>query len=245
MALQHRLGAGYGNVMKRPLMLIIPLVSLSMILLVAVPASAPPAFASSLAFHKYSIALETNHTQLTGTQNTRVDKHVVVANTGCSAYYSGNPIYQTQWVLITDDAQNWVEFGTGHQCSNNKVYWFMGYGYNGSWYPTKQVDNPTLNVTRSFKIKRTEGDRWNFYIGGTLQNYFYWARSGEQVHSGIESYDQNGALTSYTHSALQYTRIEGPWTNWQSRDGQSVGTPEMCGGWNSDTTWRMSQNRSC
>lgn len=201
--------------------------------------------AEAAGFHAYSIAGDTNHTYYTGTQNTRVDKHVVVANTGCSAYYTGNPIYQTQWVLLSDDAKNWMEFGAGHQCADDKVYWYMGYGTAGAWYPIYEVDNPTENVSRAYKIKRTEGSLWGFYVGGTRYAWTVWDRSGVYVQSGIESYDQNGALTSYTHSSLQYTRLEGAWTDWQSRDYSLVSSSEMCGGWNSDTSWRMSENRTC
>ncbi|GAB2770469.1 hypothetical protein GCM10027020_24460 [Nocardioides salsibiostraticola] len=102
-------------------------------LLVAVPAS------EAAGFHKYSIGKEWTFNNYTGLSVDRPDRGVTnQASTGCSSHYSGNPLYQTQWVIVSSSVTNWLELGTAHQCNDNKRYRFWGYGSGGNWYPLGQ-----------------------------------------------------------------------------------------------------------
>lgn len=78
---------------------------------------------------------ETTHLPYRGITRSGLRSGRESAQAGCEAHYTGNPVYQTQWMLITSNAQNWIELGTGHQCSDTLGYWFWGYGYLGDWYP--------------------------------------------------------------------------------------------------------------
>lgn len=87
-------------------------------------------------FHGYSVGQETSYAgEYAGLGVTRVDRAVDgQANTGCGDYFTGNPVYQTQWVSLPGPG-DWIEVGTGHQCGDTKRYWFWGYGQGGDWNP--------------------------------------------------------------------------------------------------------------
>ncbi len=93
--------------------------------------------AAAQSFHSYSVASQTTPSgAFTGVATTRQDVPVAnIPDTGCSGYFSGNPVYQTEWIYITSDGANWLELGTGHQCMNTLVYWYAGYGFAGTWHP--------------------------------------------------------------------------------------------------------------
>jgi hypothetical protein len=201
---------------------------------------------TAFAFHEYSQADESgfvNH--YTGLSVTRPDRSVDQASTGCSSYYSGNPVYQTQWVLITSDAQNWLELGTGHQCADAKRFWFWGYGYLGDWYPQGEVGGVDAGVTHTFRVVRSGGTTWTWRIDGTARGSLTWAEQGARVRTGLESWGSAAVASKYNQSDLMYTLDQGLWTDWSGFDGSKVGTPEMCGGWNTATSWRSSENSPC
>jgi hypothetical protein len=78
--------------------------------------AAQPAWA--VTWHNYSVAFETTFGGFTGLSAYRKDVHVgSQPSTGCSAPYTGGPIYQTEWVSDSD-GQRWLELGTGHQCND-------------------------------------------------------------------------------------------------------------------------------
>jgi hypothetical protein len=202
--------------------------------------------ASAFAFHKYSQADDNGYVNhYTGLSVTRPDRGVTQAETGCGSFYSGNPVYQTQWVLITSDAQNWIELGTGHQCADTKRYWFWGYGYLGDWYPQGEQGGQTNGQTHTFRIVRSSGSIWTWRVDGTSKGTMTWADQGARVRTGLESYGSAAVVSKYNQYDLEYTLDQGAWTSWSGFDNSSVGAPEMCGGWNTATSWRSSENSPC
>lgn len=83
--------------------------------------------ASAAGLHRYMRAVEstTAYKALSVDHKDAVGQEVGVPHDGCTNFYSGSPIYQTQWIQSLD-AQTWLEIGTGHQCDNTKVYRYIG-----------------------------------------------------------------------------------------------------------------------
>lgn len=203
--------------------------------------------ASAATFHGYSQADELSYVNHdTGLSVTRPDRGVTQADNGCDSLFSGNAVYQTEWVLITSDAQNWIELGTGHQCSDTKRYWYWGYGYLGDWYPIGHEGNRTNGETHTFRVVRSNGSTWTWRVDGTAKDTLSWADQGARVRTGLESYAPSGVVSQYDQYSLQYTNNQGAWTSWAGYDAKYVSpTPTMCGGWNSASSWRSSENSSC
>lgn len=89
--------------------------------------------ATAAVWHSYSAAYEKSAgLGYTGVAGTRADRSVSGLDmSGCSQFFVGQPVYQTEWVNIS--AGNWLEFGTGHQCGDTMRYWYWGYGFNNTW----------------------------------------------------------------------------------------------------------------
>lgn len=204
---------------------------------------------SAFAFHGYSEGREQSYVNsYTGLFVERRD--VAVNNqaaTGCSAPYSGNPVYQTQWVLITSNAYNWIELGTGHQCDNQYRYYFWGYGRNGNWHALGESHTVVTGQTHGFRILREDGDTWRFKIDGANRGTYIWADQGAQLRAGMESYAGAAHVAEHTYHFLDYKLANDPqWHSWAGFDDQNVTAgPEMCGGWNTAASWRASENDPC
>ncbi|WP_300677720.1 hypothetical protein [Nocardioides sp.] len=200
---------------------------------------------SALAFHGYSNAIEDNHAgHYTGLQMNRVDRAITQGTNGCSTFFSGYPTYQTQWLKVTSTT-NWMELGTGHQCGDTMRYWYWGYGFNGVWYPMGEALGVTAGVSHEFRIARAGTDDWHFRVDGALKASLAWAVSGAADIVGLESYGPGTTTATYSSTSLKDTLDGGSWQYWGGKNGSRVDTPEMCGGWNSATSWRASENVAC
>jgi len=206
-----------------------------------------PGVAQAENFHGYSVARETGYTnKYVGLAIRRLDKHVEQARSGCSEFYSGDPVYQTQWVIVTSDARNWLELGTGHQCEDELRYWFWGWGTNGVWHPLGERSGITNGVEHRFAITRSDGRLWDYNIDGDTKVTLSYDDQGARIETGLESYGPNAAISEYTHNTLSYRLIGADhWTDWSGYDDSVIVGPVMCGGWNSATSWRASENRPC
>jgi hypothetical protein len=200
--------------------------------------------AAAQTFHSYSVASQTTPSgAFTGVATTRQDVPVAnIPDTGCSGYFSGNPVYQTEWIYITSDGANWLELGTGHQCMNTLVYWYAGYGFAGTWHPLWEESGITP-AGHDFQIYEF-GSSYKFQIDSTV-----FARQstspGYTDVTGLESYAGSAVVNQYTHGTLQYqTGGSGPWANWFGEEGEFVGS-NMCGTWQNPTTWSVAENSSC
>lgn len=146
---------------------------------------------------------------------------------------------------ITSNGQNWIELGTGHQCADALRYWYWGYGYQGDWYPLGEPSGRAAGVKHTFRTVRSGGSTWKFRIDGTVKGSMTWADQGARVRTGLESYGGSAVVTKYKQSDLKSTIDQGSWTNWSGFDGSIVDAPEMCGGWNTASSWRSSENSPC
>lgn len=212
--------------------------------------------AQEAGFHAYSYALENNTWGLASglSAERRRPEFASVSPYGCSAPYSGNPIYQTQWIDFTGTGLNWLEIGSGHQCNEDYVYNFFGYGYQNEYYSvaSNQV-NPT-NDLHTYAILRagSGGYMWQYKIDGEVRqttNAFY-GQGGYQVKVGLESYYSPGQAGPVSHQLLKYAAAPpgttNPYVDWDGRDFSSVDTAKgMCGRWVNDTQWREGQQTSC
>lgn len=224
-----------------------PLFGVAVVLLAGQPAQA------SDGFHGYATARETsNGYTLQGVSVERPDNNPAdLPNDGCSAPFSGHPVYQTQWIIVTSDAKNWIEGGTGHQCQSNYQYRFWGYGYLGNWYGQSSSifdgDFPTLHTFRL--DKNTSNNEWvYFYDGAKVGSAVTWDVTG-YAEAGLESYASAAGVGKHQYGRLAYKK-SGSWSAWSGRDSSTV-TPSggMCGRWSStagnDTYWYAAQNRTC
>lgn len=214
------------------------------IVLVAIVVAPSAAWAQE--FHGYSVAVELS----AGRDYSAVGSirgEGAVANLpldGCIYHFTGHPVYDTEWILITADALNWVELGTGHQCGDTFRYWFWGRGVNGNWYPYGTNYAPDVGTTHTFTISRI-GLIWYWYIDGAIRHTMQWTATGVEVHAGLESYASNATMTYVTVHDLGYKHDGGPWLDWAGYDATIMAGSQMCGRWISQTAWRHSENQPC
>lgn len=201
-------------------------------------------------FHGYSVARENSEGSYTGVISSRPDAAINWSgqtSEGCSAWYSGRPVYQTQWVIIsTSGGISWIELGTGHQCNGGVEYWFWGYGYQGTWNPINQEQINANGTSRTFAIIRDTTTRWVYQVDGATKGTLTWGVSGVRVEAGLESYRASLTVPAYSLQNLRYTRNNGAFTQWAGMDASSVSpTSTMCGRWQLTTQWRAGENTSC
>lgn len=196
-------------------------------------------------FHGYSAARETSSAgHYTGVATTRLDRTVFFQpNTGCTSHFSGDVVFQSEWIVITSDSQNWLELGTGHQCSDTFRYWYWGFGYGGIWFPLGTTDGIANEVSHTFEIIKF-GSAYGFLIDG-VQKGSQATSTGVYDQSGLESYSTNAVIGTYTHGNLRRTTDSGGWTSWAGFDATKLTGAGMCGGWNSATVWRAAENQTC
>jgi hypothetical protein len=207
-----------------------------------------PLSASAAGFHGYSQAFErTGGSGFTGLRNYRKDQAVSgLPSSGCSTPFIA-PVYQTQWVILTADALNWMEIGTGHQCNDNYRYWFWGYGDNGAWFPVGTQAGIANGVFHTFEIQRAfDGTRWRFYfkVDGVTKGNVVGSDTGPEVRVGLESYFNNVTVAGYGNTQLKYQKNGGAFSSWAGRDALQVNAP-LCGKWISDTSWWAGENVTC
>lgn len=201
-------------------------------------------------FHQYSVGVEsTGASGFTGVQSTRLDSTITgIPNSGCTSAFSGDPVYQTSWVILTSDAQNWMELGTGHQCQGTYNYWFWGYGSSGAWHPLGTQLGITLGASHTFKIRRalasgTGEETYFFDVDLANKGSKVSSSSGVKVEAGLESY-WNPVNVIYTLTSLKSQKNDGSFVSWSGRDAMILGA-SMCGSWVSDTSWEAGEGSPC
>jgi hypothetical protein len=200
-----------------------------------------PSLSNAAATHRYSTATETSGSSFTGVATTRINQHVSgLPQTGCSAYYTGNPVYQTQWVILSDTADDWHEIGTGHQCGDANHYYFYGYGLNSVWHPINAIPNASFSGSHTLRIYKASATRTEFWIDGSVKASLTTSVTGPEVRAGLETYWDTATVPGYNISFLQYQKDSSAPASWSGRDSTLVNTG-MCGLWNSDTSRRVGQ----
>jgi len=203
-----------------------------------------PVSASASSFHAESDAYEFSGN--TGMYSVHVTQAVSgQESTGCSAPYSGNPVYETEWIIFTSNGQNWDEMGVGHQCNDGYRYIYWGYGYNNVWYSLGTITGTSNGTTHNYKITRAyTGSQYDdfWYLDGTLKSQVYSPTVGYEDSVGLESYSSPASVNYYASYSLQYQHNEGAWTNWSGFDASGTGT-HMCGIWDSATSWSAAENQ--
>jgi hypothetical protein len=222
---------------------LVVMVALGLTLSVGSPASAAD-------FHRYMRAFEstTAYKAISVDHKDAVGQEVGTPNTGCTNFYSGDPIYQTQWMQSTD-AQEWLEIGTGHQCGNSKVYRYMGYGNNGVWHPLKNFDISGGGI-HTFRIVRDDNlNHWFWYVDGDNKQAYGWSHDAfaDDV-TGVESYASTGSggyIAALHYYNLKYQGTQGNWNDWAGKDGRDPNNGPMCGHWESDTSLEAEESSTC
>ncbi len=206
-------------------------------------------------FHVYSQSFETTPYagRYSGLSTFRLDRTVSSQpSTGCPnpftgdiQHFAGDPIYQTEWVDITADAQNWMELGTGHQCNDTVRYWYWGYGYAGVWYPINTSGSITEEVSHYFTIVRNPYGYYVFQIDGATMGTQA-SSQAQFLASGLESYSSAAVVLAYGNTGLWHTLDTGStWYGWSGRDASTVDAPRMCGRWLSDTSFAIAEASGC
>lgn len=223
-------------------------VALCLVLATVAHAQIPaPDEGDPVTYHRYSYGRETRAAGgYTGIINTRPDRAVNWNGTvqdGCDEWFSGRPLYQTQWVIVNRDAGNWLELGTGHQCSGQVVYRFAGYGYQHGWNPG-WISQMPAGTEQIYVLVRETLTNWTYQVAGARVYDLTWGVTGSAVETGLEVYRSLAIMPPYTNRNLDYTRNNGPFTNWAGRDAGRVDS-NMCGRWLADDQWRAGANASC
>jgi hypothetical protein len=201
-------------------------VAVAVVTLLGQPAA--PAQATH-AFHAYSYMQEwSSPYAYTGLYARRPETPVSGSPySGCSTVpYSYQPVYFTQWVSINPGV-DWLEIGTGHQCSNDMKYWFWGYGWQGNWYPLGEEWNGIyFNEYHYFEVYRV-ATTWYWYINGLNRDTMYWNAVGTRVRVGMESWNGHTTTPWTTIDTMNKTISEGPYTPLSYTS--TVVNTQMCG----------------
>lgn len=211
-------------------------------------------------FHGYSYARESSrgHTYV-GVSVVRPENNPGnLPSDGCSQFFSGHPVYQTQWIVLFG-RYRWIEFGTGHQCRSQFQYRFAGYAWDAdpsvrTWRPTytQRIASPTdFPTTRRFSLFRSgTNDTWGAYLDGPrIHSIVNWRASGV-AEAGLESYQPTATVGKHQYGALQFRRDDA-WHRFDSQDFSRVTPrPQMCGTWSSNASnaawfWYAAQSRTC
>lgn len=197
--------------------------------------------------HKYSVAYETTGSGYTGLSLIRTTRAVTgQVATGCSFPYSGEPVYQTSWVMLNNSDPSWKEIGIGHQCNDTFRYYFWGYGLNGAWFPLGEQLGITNGQSHSFKIASNVlgaaiWDRW--YIDSTVKAELQFQvvdGTGTEVRVGLETYAGGAQVLPYDNISMKYQKNAGGFSNWAGQDTSLVQSP-LCGDWGGATSWSPGQ----
>lgn len=199
----------------------------------------------------YSIADEHSAgTAYSGLKVTRQDASMTPSGTtNCSNIYAVPVVYQTQWArfpVIGSSPSGWVEIGTAHKCTSNTKYWFWGYGYGNAWYQLG-TQGPVGVATHTFQLKRVATFSWHMYVDSTDKGMVYYntvKETANALQTGLETYDGNAVIPSHTYSSLSRAINDGSYVLWSGFDGKSVDSG-LCGGWNTASQWRASENAPC
>jgi hypothetical protein len=168
-----------------------------------------------------------------------------IPNTGCLGPIEGDPVYQTEWILLNTAQTNWVELGTGHQCQDHYVYWYAGYGYNGTWNLLVSESGVTEGIGHTFQIVRNIYGYYVYTIDGTVITTYGQAGQAAADMTGLESYSYYATLNSYGHGNLQFQIDTNPtWYSWSGEDGSEVDA-RMCGYWAAPTLVGVWEKTPC
>lgn len=156
------------------------------------------------AFHKYSIAYESSQGRAyTAIAVIRTNPFFDISpGPSCSTPLVAPVVYQTEWVVITSDAMNWVEIGTDHGCNGNQwVFW--GFGKNGVFTLRGTLNVGASNSDHHYSIFRSAGQTWTFRYDGVVVDTVSWAQTGVYVSAGLESYDAGALAGRHSYTSLK------------------------------------------
>ncbi|MCX4744862.1 hypothetical protein OG455_04890 [Kitasatospora sp. NBC_01287] len=210
--------------------------------------TATPGTTSAGLWHNYAIGFDTSHGPYYGIGVSRNDTYIPVgpASDCTTSAFSPPVVYQTQWVLMTSDAQNWEELGTSHRC-NYHDFWYYGYGLSGAWYPVGTRNEQYIGspARHRFSIWRDGSNTWHYEVDSTDLGTDYWATSGAQISFGLESYDPSASTVGTDYAGISFLNSAGGSTSISGQGGVDIGT-NMCGTWSANnTTWWAGEGSGC
>jgi hypothetical protein len=191
----------------------------------------PPAGAAApaIAFHGYSVFEIHLSGVVSSLSVTRPDEALHIAgSTGCKVKFHGTPAYQTEW--IGDEAGNWLELGTGHQCQGYQ-YWYAGFGSNGTWFP-QWTKVTSTDGSHRFWIHGTNtpsGKSFTFNIGAKRYASVVDNLSSSFGQAGLESYASATKVPAYSMTLLKYSNGFGSvWHPWSGTRTVAPATSPLC-----------------
>ena len=200
----------------------------------AVPASAaaPAGAAASgpaVAFHGYSVFEVHVSRTVSSLSVTRPDEAVHIAGSaGCTVKFHGTPTYQTEW--IGNEAGDWLELGTGHQCQGYQ-YWYAGYGSGGTWFP-QWTKVTSTDASHRFWIDGTStasGKHFTFNIGTRRYATITDNLSSTFGQTGLESYSSATRVPAYSMTLLSYAGgFTSTWHPWSGTRTNAPATSPLC-----------------
>lgn len=205
-----------------------------------------PAFA----YRTYSIAHSFGYgnitNNVTGVYVIRSDVSVTssgkLGGGSCDIPEQNYPVYQTQWIPLVSATHDWIELGTGHQCSITR-WWYWGFGWQDTWYPQGRILGVPASSTDYFDIHRV-GEYWYWQINGVQRgSAYYWNAIGQHAEAGLESYDDHAFIPVHIYGNLLVTMSEGAWTPWNSLSAHLEAG--LCGAVISSSQYEGWQDSSC
>lgn len=195
----------------------------------ALAATPARAAAPAVGFHGYSV-FEIHLSGIVSSLSvTRPDEALHIAGTtGCTVKFHGTPAYQTEW--IGDEAGDWLELGTGHQCQGYQ-YWYAGYGSGGAWFP-QWTKVTSTEATHRFWIHGTStgnGKLFTFNIGAKRYASVLDNLSSSFGQTGLESYASATKVPAYSMTLLKYGNGFGAaWHPWSGTRTTAPATSPLC-----------------
>lgn len=193
------------------------------------PAGAAAPATPAIAFHGYSVFEIHLSGVVSSLSVTRPDEALHIAgSTGCKVKFHGTPAYQTEW--IGDEAGNWLELGTGHQCQGYQ-YWYAGFGSNGTWFP-QWTKVTSTDGSHRFWIHGTNtpsGKSFTFNIGAKRYATIVDNLSSSFGQAGLESYASATKVPAYSMTLLKYSNGFGSvWHPWSGTRTVAPATSPLC-----------------
>jgi hypothetical protein len=178
----------------------------------------------------------------TGIRASRPDDQIAWNNGNCG--YTN----QDEWLLVANQPDAWLEFGTQHYCNGAEV-WFAAYGYNGTFYPltSVQINGSANHDFWLYRLNDGSGNQyWEWQIDAT-GIYGPWANGwhGYQAQEGMETWDSTPVWGWQTYDILWSGPYDQEWSSFYNDApyNQPLTCVDMVNG--SSTVVNHAENEGC
>lgn len=200
---------------------------------------------ASAQFHENSIGQDSGsrsgNNYYSGVSVVRTDgEYTLTTNSSCLA--TGPPnfnqvpwVAQAEWVTLTSDESNWVEFGANHKTCPDGSDVFIEYGivgingneylvYTGGPYYSPQPSHRYFLANgagaQDTSCVHGQGGCWEWWIDSTEVARYFWPNIGFIAQTGLESTDSQANTHGPTLDSGMVKTVD--WSNWQNWNPSAV-----------------------